>query len=152
MALRRRAMDFLARREHSRHELAGKLRDRFAETAPELIDAALDKLAAENLQSDRRFAEEYLRMRMRRSFGWLHIRAELQARGVADSIISDLSRPDEEWLEVAENLVASRLSGKDSLTPGSRDHQRIFRFLQGRGFPSEIAHKSLQYQFRQSNH
>ncbi len=152
MALRRRAMDFLARREHSRHELAVKLRDRFAETAPELIDSELDKLAVENLQSDRRFAEEYLRMRMRRGFGWLHIRAELLARGVADSIVSGLSRSDEEWLESAENLVASRLAGQKGFTQGSREHQRLFRFLQGRGFSAEIAHKSLQSCIRKTAH
>ena len=144
VALRRRAMDLLARREHSRAELAAKLQDRFAEADPDTIDSVLDKLAGENLQSDRRFAEEYLRMRMRRGFGWLHIRAELQARGVDDSITSDLARPDEEWLELAGNLLDSRLSGQQNLTPGSREHQRLFRFLQGRGFSAEIAHKSLR--------
>ena len=144
MALRRRAMDLLARREHSRFELAVKLRDRFAEADPDTIASVLDKLAAENLQSDRRFAAEYLRMRMRRGFGWLHIRAELQSRGVADPIVSDLARPDEEWLELAENLVESRLAGQKDLKPGSREHQRLFRFLQGRGFSAETSHKSLR--------
>lgn len=144
VALRRRAMDLLARREHSRAELVAKLRNRFAEADLDAIDSVLDKLAAENLQSDRRFAEEYLRMRMRRGFGWLHIRAELQTRGVADPIISDLARPDEEWLELAENLVDSRLAGQMDLEPGSREHQRLFRFLQGRGFSAGTAHKSLQ--------
>ncbi len=148
MALRRRAMDFLARREHSRHELAGKLRQRFPEENPELIDSVLEKLAAENLQSDRRFAEEYLRMRMRRGFGWLYIRAQLQSRGVADSIVSDLARPDEEWLNLADDLVASRLCDQENFSPGSRNHQRIFRFLQGRGFPAEIAQKSLRNRYR----
>lgn len=144
MALRRRAMDLLARREHSRAELAAKLRDRFAEADPDAIESVLDKLAAENLQSDRRFAGEYLRMRMRRGFGWLHIRAELQSRGVADSIVSELVRPDEEWLELAGNLVDSRLAGQKDLTPGGREHQRLFRFLQGRGFSAETAHRSLR--------
>ena len=144
VALRRRAMDLLARREHSRAELAAKLQDRFAEADPDAIESVLDKLAAENLQSDRRFAGEYLRMRMRRGFGWLHIRGELQTRGVADSIISELVRPDEEWLELAESLVDSRLAGQKDLTPGGREHQRLFRFLQGRGFSAETAHRSLR--------
>ena len=150
MALRRRAMDLLARREHSRAELAAKLRDRFAEAGPDAIESVLDKLAAENLQSDRRFAGEYLRMRMRRGFGWLHTRGELQSRGVADSIVSDLARPDEEWLELAENLVESRLAGQKDLEPGSREHQRLFRFLQGRGFSAEIAHESMQGYIRKA--
>ena len=144
ISLRRRAMDLLAHREHSRRELAGKLQARFPEASLASIDAALAKLASENLQSDQRFAEDYLRMRMRRGFGWLHIRADLQARGVDDSVIAALERPDEEWLALAEDLVSSRQRGNGALAPGSRDHQRLFRFLQGRGFPAEISHKSLQ--------
>ena len=144
MALRRRAMDLLARREHSRGELARKLRDRFPQADPESVEEVLARLADENLQSDRRFAEEYVRMRMRRGFGWLRIRADLQARGVDGDIVAELSRPDEEWLTLAENLAASRLRGDAGLAPGGRDHQRIFRFLQNRGFPAEIAHKSLR--------
>ncbi len=152
MALRRRAMDLLARREHSRCELARKLRDRFPEAEPESVKDVLARLAEENLQSDGRFAEEYVRMRMRRGFGWLHIRADLQARGVDEDIISDFSRPDDEWLALAENLAASRLRGQTDLAPGSRDHQRLFRFLQSRGFPAEITHKSLQSYIHKASH
>jgi len=151
VALRRRAMDLLARREHSRHELAGKLRSRFPEVEPQAIDAELESLAAENLQSDQRFAEEYLRLRMRRGFGWLHIRASLQARGVGEDIIAALACPDEEWLALAANLVTSRLGGKENFPPGGRDHQRLFRFLHGRGFTAEIAHKSLQKHIRRTS-
>lgn len=143
-ALRRRAMDLLARREHSRHELSGKLRDRFPQAEPELVDEVVTKLAQENLQSDQRFAEGYLRMRMRRGFGWLHIRAALQSRGVDDSLIAGLARPEEEWLELAERLAASRLAGTENLIPGSREHQRLFSFLQRRGFSTEIVLKSLR--------
>lgn len=150
-ALRRRAMDLLARREHSRGELARKLQDRFPEAAPESVEDVLTRLAEENLQSDRRFTEEYVRMRMRRGFGWLRIRADLQARGVADAIVSDFARPDEEWLELAESLMDSRLSGQEDLRPGSREHQRLFRFLQGRGFSAEIAHKSLRKVFSRNS-
>lgn len=145
-------MDLLARREHSRGELARKLQDRFPEADPESVDEVLARLAEENLQSDRRFAEEYVRMRMRRGFGWLHIRADLQAKGVDEDIIAALSRTDDEWLALAENLVASRLRGQVGLAPGSRDHQRLFRFLQSRGFPADIAHKSLQSHIRKAAH
>ncbi|MYF01173.1 MAG: regulatory protein RecX [Gammaproteobacteria bacterium] len=144
MALRRRAMDLLARREHSRCELARRLRDRFPEADAESVEEVLVRLAGENLQSDRRFAEEYVRMRMRRGFGWLHIRADLQSRGVDADIIAGLSPPEDEWLALAENLVASRLRGQVGLAPGSRDHQRLFRFMLSRGFPADIARKSLQ--------
>ncbi len=143
-ALRRRAMDLLARREHSRLELARKLRDRFPAADQESIDAALARLAGENLQSDRRFATEFLRLRMRRGFGWLHIRADLQARGVDDGMIAALERSDEEWLALAEELVSSRLGDKQEIARESRNRRRLFRFLQGRGFPAEIARRALR--------
>lgn len=144
VALRRRAMDLLARREHSRQELSLKLRDRFPEAEPELVDEVLTKLAQENLQSDQRFAEAYLRMRMQRGFGWLHIRADLQSRGVGEDIITTLARPDEEWLALAEAAVVSRLGRQEGLLFGDRNHQRLFRFLQSRGFSAEIAHEILR--------
>lgn len=148
MALRRRAMDLLARREHSRCELAGKLRDRFAEADPAAIDAVLDQLAAEGLQSDRRFAGEYLRMRMGRGFGWLRIRADLLTRGVDDGLAADLAPPDAEWRALAEKLIAKRLGENATTTRGSKEHQRLFRFLQSRGFPAETACGALRRHIR----
>ena len=56
------AMDFLARREHSRRELRQKLLRRFK--APELIDTQLNRLTEENLQSDSRYAGSFLRQRI----------------------------------------------------------------------------------------
>ena len=44
VAVRRTAMDLLARREHGRVELTRKLRQRGA--CPDMIDAALDRLPA----------------------------------------------------------------------------------------------------------
>ena len=53
--LRERALQFLARREHARAELARKLAA-YAESAEE-IDAVLDDLVARRLLSDARYAE-----------------------------------------------------------------------------------------------
>lgn len=147
-ALRRGAMDLLARREHSRFELAGKLRSRFAAADMDAINVVLDQLAAENLQSDQRFAEEYLRLRMRRGFGWLRIRADLLRRGVGDGIISDMARPDEEWRALAEKLIAFRLGESGTMARASKEHQRLFRFLQSRGFSAETAHGALRRHIR----
>jgi len=142
-ALRRRAMDLLARRERSRCELERGLRERFPDAAPEIVQDVLAGLAAENLQSDRRFAAEYLRARMERGCGWLQIRASLLARGIDEELIEELARSDEEWLERARKLAGSRLKRKPRLAPRSREHRRLFLFLTRRGFSSEIAHRAL---------
>jgi regulatory protein len=57
--IRLKAMDLLARREHSVKELLKKLSDRFEE--PELIIKVVDQLAQDNLVSNSRFAEMYVR-------------------------------------------------------------------------------------------
>ena len=51
--VRLKAMDYLARREHSRRELALKLARKFPDS--DELDRVLDTLAADGLQSDRRF-------------------------------------------------------------------------------------------------
>ena len=67
-------MDFLARREHSFFELSQKLIKKFPDTAPEQLTAIIKTLQDENLQSDDRFAESYVRYRRSRGFGFLHIK------------------------------------------------------------------------------
>ena len=57
VAVRRAAMDLLARREHGRVELTRKLRQRGA--PQELIDGALDRLAEEGLLSESRYLETF---------------------------------------------------------------------------------------------
>ncbi len=149
LALRRRAMDLLARREHSQLELARKLQRRFPEAVPEQVREAVHGLADENLQSDRRFAENYLRRRHHDGFGWLHIRANLQARGVSEAIISEIALSDEDWVMAAEAALKRKLGRgmAERLAPGSKIHRRLFRFLQNRGFATETIHRVLAKHF-----
>lgn len=58
VAVRRAAMDLLARREHGRAELSRKLRQRGA--SAELIDPALDRLAEEGLLDESRYLESFI--------------------------------------------------------------------------------------------
>ena len=79
-AVRRAAMDLLARREHGRMELSRKLRSRGA--PPDLIEPALEKLADEGLLSEARYLESFVRMRANAGYGPLRIREELTQRGL----------------------------------------------------------------------
>ena len=81
VAVRRAAMDLLARREHGRVELTRKLRSRGA--ADELIDAALDRLAQEGLLSEARYLEAFVSYKARAGYGPLRIREELTQRGLS---------------------------------------------------------------------
>lgn len=135
--LRRAAMDCLARREHSLLELTQKLRRKYPDADPDLIQQTLSELQNDNLQSDVRFVESFVRYRKSRGFGMLHIQADLKARGVDDALLhAHLHGDDADWQAIANQLVERKISGKAVAFQG-RDHRRLVRFLQSRGFTSE---------------
>ena len=76
-----RAVALLVRREHSRKELALKLRARGIDPAE--ADAAVEKVAQAGWQDDTRFACSIARTRAAAGYGPLYIRAELAPIGLA---------------------------------------------------------------------
>lgn len=141
--LRRAAMDFLARREHSYFELQQKISRKFPDVDAEMLTGVLDSLRAEKLQSDERFVESYVRYRKSRGFGLLHIQADLQDRRVSDLIIADHLYPDDDdWLHIAEELTERKL-GNEPVEFGGKAHKKHLRFLQSRGFSTELIRKVM---------
>jgi len=133
--LRRAAMDYLARREHSLFELIQKLSKKFPETDNELLLAVVEALKSENLQSDARFTESYVRYRKSKGFGYLHIKADLAARRISDNLLATyLLAEDEHWQITADRLIEKKLRHSEQLKYGSKLHRRLTRFLQARGF------------------
>ena len=128
-----RALGHLARREHSRAELARKLAPH-AESA-EQLQHLLDDLEAKKLLSDRRFAEVLARSRGER-FGTARVRQELRAHGVSDSLVRDavgeLARSE---LQRAR-AVWRRRFGKPPADAAEKARQ--MRFLAQRGFSGEV--------------
>ena len=134
------AVRLLARREHSRLELARKLAGRGHPV--ELVDEIIADLARAGLQSDERFAQAFLRSALARGQGPLKIRAGLTERGVDDGIASaQLALDAHEWIERAAG--ASRKRFGSSLPENRADWARRARFLAGRGFPSDVVAKVL---------
>tara|TARA_B110000444_G_scaffold230578_1_gene237919 strand:+ start:1002 stop:1430 length:429 start_codon:yes stop_codon:yes gene_type:complete len=138
-------MDYLARREHSFFELTQKLGKKFPETDKALLLEILEALRSENLQSDGRFAESYIRYRKSRGFAYLHIKADLAGRRVSDSLIAKhLLIDDEDWQLQAEQLVAKKLHHQESPSLGSKLHRKLTRFMGSRGFASAEIRKALE--------
>ena len=137
-AVRDAAVRLLARREHSRLELARKLASRGHPDG--LIEEIVGDLARAGLQSDDRFAQAFVRSALDRGHGPLKIRAGLTQRGV-DSDTADFDLDAEEWSERA----ASALRKRFGLAPveNRADWARRARFLTGRGFPSDVVAKVL---------
>jgi len=143
LQLRRRAMDLLARREHSRYELKEKLRSRFPDTSDQTVRGVLEQLEADNLLSDSRFAESYVRMRRDRGYGPLYILSQFAKRGV-DPVVAEavLDRDDEQWAAVAEDVLR-RKAGGEMLADSARQKAKWQRFLASRGFTAEQSYKAL---------
>lgn len=137
--LRREAIRLLARREHTRVELARKLAGLGSR---EEIDAVLDELAATQLQSDSRTAEAWLRGNAAR-LGASRLRQSLKSRGVdtelIDEQIAQADLPDE--LERARAVWRRRFS---SVPDNPKEWARQARFLQTRGFASDIVRRLLK--------
>lgn len=130
--IRRAAMDMLARREHARSELARKLEHAFG-NCQELIQAEIDKLQAEGLQSDMRLAESFIRARAGRGQGPLKIRAELRGRGLTDDLVTAaMETSGIDWFALAES--ASRKRFGDGPPGDTKEKAKRSRFMQQRGF------------------
>lgn len=124
------AMKLLARREHSRAELALKLTKRGY--SQEQADAALDECEAQGWLNDERYAEMYVRQRREAQYGPVRILAELQQRGIQHEPESLASVSEEEWRISAVQLRAKKF-GLDGAVEW-KERGRQGRFLASRGF------------------
>lgn len=141
-ALRQKALRLLARREHSRKELARKL-------APgaeaESLDALLARLEELGLLSDRRFAESYVRSHAGR-FGIARLRYDLSTKGIAAELADQALASLVEG-EAGDELARARELWLRRFTAGpvdAREYGRQTRFLQGRGFSADTIRKLLK--------
>ncbi len=77
--IRKQAMDLLSRREYSRLELKEKIERRFDCSVS--IERVLEALIDENLQSDARYTESFVKGRVRRGQGFFRILRDIQKKG-----------------------------------------------------------------------
>lgn len=137
--LRERALRLLAGREHSRAELRRKLAA-FAEH-PEALDALLDDLVASRLLSDDRYAESRAHTLSRR-YGSLRLAHDLKQQGVNEAaverVVAEARRTD---LERARTVWRKRFGERPR---NVQERAKQMRFLQGRGFASEVIRSVVQ--------
>ncbi|HSA68344.1 MAG TPA: recombination regulator RecX [Burkholderiales bacterium] len=128
--LKTRALRLLARREHSRDELARKLSPH-AESR-EALETVLDFLVTKKFLSNERFAEVRAHW-LARKYGAVKIRQDLKAKGVENELVERISAEGE--LERAQAILAR----KYRVPAATREERaRRARFLQGRGFSGDV--------------
>ena len=137
--LRQKAIGMLARREHTRAELARKLSGLGTQ---EEITTVLADMEASQLQSDNRTAENYLRSNASR-LGASRLRHSLKTRGVAPEVIEEqlaqADLPDE--IDRARAAWGRKFSAAPS---NPKEWARQARFLQSRGFAGDIVRRLLK--------
>lgn len=155
-----RALRLLARREHSERELAEKLsqpmrptRGRQAASLPEapdaeLIDRVMQTLREQDPRRDERFAAQFIHQAStRRGWGETKILAMLKAKGIASELAHRLLREKLDAEASTEQACRSLEKKKWYFSRFQDPHDRqgrMARFLQRRGFPSEIIHAAIR--------
>jgi len=130
----RKAMDYLARREYGRDELVMKLTN--AGFLRERVEVEVDRLAAEGLQNDERYAESFVQSRIGQGKGPVRIRLELKERGLGPAAIeAALQTTSQDWVELAVTVRQGKFGA--ALPANFAEKARQMRFLQYRGFDTD---------------
>jgi len=132
--VRKKAMDLLMRREHAVVELQKKLAARGFDA--DIVAEVIERLVDEELVSDARFTEAFVRYRCNNGHGPQRIQSELRERGVSEKIQADyLDAGDSRWFDRAVQVRFKRFG--NALPEDFKERARQARFLQYRGFTSE---------------
>lgn len=136
-------MDYLARREHSQHELRTKILKRLGSVAEVEIEEALGSLADEGLQSDERFTESLCRQRINKGYGPNFLQQLAREKGINKDQLSDaLTTLAPDWFDCAQETLRKKFTKPidSSLDYAERrkELQKRMRFLSYRGYPSSV--------------
>jgi recombination protein RecA len=136
--MRAHAYRLLGRREYSVFELAQRIRRKWPTLDPDdrTLGELLEALVAENLLSDERFAESFMRTRLQRFQGPLKIRSELRARGISDALTElALEMASGQWTDLAVEWLRRQHQGELTF----EDRRKYYRRLVNRGFTHDQA-------------
>jgi len=139
ISLRERALAMLARREHTRAEMARKLSPH--SESPEQVEQLLDALVARGWLSETRFAESRTNA-LARKFGCRKIEHDLRSRGVSAEIVEHAV--EQARTQELENCRAAWQRKFGVLPQTAAERGRQMRFLAGRGFSAEAVRQVLK--------
>ncbi len=141
-SLRLSAMNILAIREHSIRELKTKLEKKFP-ADNDKIALLLSQLVADDLLSNERFVEVFIRSRINKGFGPVKIRYELGLKGIEKDVIkSHLDRCDDQWFECMQKVWNKRFTSTDNNNKETNKLKQS-RYLYQRGFSYDQINKFL---------
>ena len=128
---RNSAMRLLARREHSRAELRGKLVGRGFEN--DSVEELVKVLEQQDLLSDERFAMSLIASRAETGYGPNRIGLELRNRGVSEELAREaLAKAEVDWGQQVTDQAVRKFGSDPAQT--FPEWARRARYLERRGF------------------
>jgi len=130
-------MNYLARREHSRAELARKLAPH---AEADKIEALLDQLEQDQLLSNTRYVEMLAHARVGKH-GSLRLKADLREKGVTEGDMHEaLTTAREQDLDAARMVWLKKFGAAPA---NAAERARQYRFLASRGFPMDVIRRVI---------
>ena len=129
--LKKIAIDLLSRRDHSRQELAQKLKQKGG--LDDDIQQVLDWCSAENYQSESRYAVLLVRSKINKGYGPLYLSQAAREQGITKELLTQtIESLEVDWFALALAQYQKKYGG----TPVEdfQDKQKRMGYLQRRGF------------------
>lgn len=141
----------LARRAHSRKELAQKLRRKGF--SKDIIEEALAEADAQRLIDDRAFAESFVRRRLRQTqLGARKLQAELYQKGVSRSIVKQaLSNAENDDESLCRAAAEKKWKTLQKESDAQKRRRKLFDFLLRRGFEWDVIQRATATLLRASD-
>lgn len=141
--IRKKLMDFLSRREHSKKELFNKLFKRVDNL--ELLNQEINKLANEGLQSDERFSEAYIRSKTQAGYGPVKIKMELAQKGISNNFLEKkFTELKINWEEEINELLQRKFPKTKYNFEEETIKAKAINFLQRRGYDFDLCYKQVK--------
>ena len=139
--IRETALNYLSRREYTRHELQIKLIHKGYPS--QSVDDELERLESKGYLSDWRFVESYIASRQRRGFGPAHIKQGLsRLQAYPDAIEAGFAECGIDWDQVLQQVWQRKFGLRPN---GSSMYAKQTRFLLQRGFSPQSIRDFLKY-------
>lgn len=133
----------LATREHSLHELRNKLIAKDYDR--QLVERQLNEFCDNNIQSDSRFAESFIRSKANKGQGPQRIRMALREHQINDALIEEgFAHSEIDFFAAACDVYIKKYRHKP--IADWRDKQKRMGFLQYRGFEQDQIAQALKKQ------
>jgi regulatory protein len=144
-----KALQILARRDHSCDELIRKLRSRGFGT-PE-IRPVIRECRRLGYLNDDRFTDIYVRHLQRKGYGINTIKHKLFAKGIAQAVIQDKLAPygtDDAQLKLCRGVLTKKMKPFAGENPSNAQAPKLYRYLINRGFSGHIVRQVFDEIFR----